>query len=74
MDELTQYYGNRWSIAGYAISQFLIRTLQCYPLSLQSHYYVCDTTFEVCHALSCIKGGLFMERHNEVCDELFYLT
>ena len=43
------------------------------PLNLHSSCDRCDITFDVCHALSCIKGGLVISRHNEVCDKLLYL-
>ena len=40
------------------------------PLNLQSKYNGCVTSFDVHHALSCIKGCLFIARHKEVHNEL----
>jgi hypothetical protein len=40
------------------------------PGDLQSHCDGCGQTFGVRHALSCMKGGLVISRHNEIRDEL----
>ena len=44
--------------------------------TLNLHIYCdgCDNAFEVCHALSWIKGGLFIARQNEVSEKIFYLS
>ena len=42
--------------------------------NLQSHHNRFGAAFDVCHTLSCRKGGLVIARHNKVCDELLYLS
>ena len=44
------------------------------PVNLQSHCDRCGTAFRVTHALSCSIGGLVIARHNEIRDELLYLS
>ena len=44
------------------------------PLKIQSNCDRCGTAFDVCHTLSCSKGGLVIKRHNKVHDELLDLA
>ena len=44
------------------------------PLNLHGKCDVSGTYFYVSHSLSFIKGGIFIARHNEVRDELLYLS
>ena len=49
----------------------------CYyvtPPNLQRNFDGRGTSFDVRHALSCIKVGLLITSHNEVCEKLLYIS
>ena len=37
-------------------------------LNIPAHCDGCGSPFDLCHALSCRKGGLIVQRHNEIRD------
>ena len=51
-----------------------MRTLQFFPLNLQSHRDKSGTVFGVAHALSCGTGGLVIAHHTKIHDKLLYLS
>ena len=53
---------------------FLCARYNLSPVNLQSHCDGCGTAFGVTHTLICIIGGLFIARHNEIRDEILYLS
>ena len=53
---------------------FLCTHYNVISLNLQINCDGCVTAFKLCHALSWIKGGLIIERNNEVRDKLLYLS
>ena len=53
---------------------FLCARYSVYPLTSQRHCDGCGTAFAVAHVLSCIIGGLFIARHNEIRVEILYLS
>ena len=53
---------------------FLCTSYNVSPANLQSHCAGCGTMFRVMHALSCIIGSLIVARHNEIREELLYLS
>ena len=74
LDERTWYYSFRYSTICYKISGFLCAHYNVSPVNLQSHCDRCDTSFGVTHTLSCIIVGLVIARHNEIREELLYLS
>ena len=40
------------------------------PPELPHYCNVCNSTFSICHALDCNKGGLVTARHNKICDRV----
>ena len=53
---------------------FLCAHYNVSPLNLHSHCDGCGTAFGVTHTLSCCIGSLVIARHNEIRDELLYLS
>ena len=44
------------------------------PPNLQNNCNWCGIAFDVCHSLSCRKGGLVIVYHKKLYDKLFYLA
>ena len=74
MDERTRYYSFRSNTLCYRVSGFLCTRYYVSPVNLQSHCDGCGTAFGVTYELSCSIGSLVIARHNEICDELLYLS
>ena len=53
---------------------FLCARYKLPPLNLQIHSGGCGTAFGVTHALSWSMDGLFIARHNKICDKILYLS
>ena len=51
-------------VKGVTCNVRIMRTLQCYPLNLQSHCNRRGTNFKVLHVLICMKRDPVIVRHN----------
>ena len=74
LDERTRYYSFRYSTICYGILGFLCACYNVSPVNLQIHCEGCVIAFGMTHALSCSIVGLVIACHNEIWDELLYLS
>ena len=61
-------------LSGMEFRDFLCARYNVSPLNLQSHCDKCGTSFGVMHTHSYSIGSLVIAHHNEICDELHYLS
>ena len=67
------------TVSGTVLSATEFRYFVCarynvFPVNLQIHFDGRGTAFRVTHALSCSIGDLVIARHNEIRDNLLYLS
>ena len=67
------------TVSGIVLSAAEVRDIFCAgykisPLNFQSHCNICGTAFGVMYTLSCSTGILVITRHNEIRDELLYIS
>ena len=51
-----------------------MRTLQCFPLDIQTHCNIYGTAFGMTHALICSIGGLVIACHNKIHNKILNLS